>query len=339
MYVLPLSRKQELLLLPEFMKTNANLSLEQNLGKFCSEKQGSGSVFDYAASGFSYHTRSYLKVQDGCDNNCAFCRVHIARGKSSFLDAKTVVERALEIQANGYHEIVLTGVNLTMYDHEGRGLGGLLESLLAAVGPDMRFRLSSLEPDHIDDLLLRQLEDPRMQPYFHIPVQSASDRVIKRINRKYDSKHLDYVVNSLRQIKTDPFLACDIITGLPSEEDEDFEITRAFIEEKGFAHVHVFPFSPRPDTALFKARDRVPESVRDQRALILRNLSERLNALYLERQAGRENEVILETRKAGRWEGLSGNYMRLLISDAGPFLKPGDLLKVLVTGPDTARVL
>ena len=338
-YVLPLSRKQELLGLPQFLSRKADLALGQALTEFCAAKQSTGGVFDYAASGFSYHTRSYLKVQDGCDNDCAFCRVHIARGKSSFLDKRTAVERALEIQANGYHEIVLTGVNLTMYDHEGRGLGGLLESLLAAVGPDMRFRLSSLEPDHIDDFLLKQLEDPRMQPYFHIPIQSASDRVIKRINRKYDSKHLDYVVSALRQIKQDPFLACDIITGLPSEEDHDFEITRTFIEEKGFAHVHVFPFSPRPDTPLYKARDRVPESVRDQRALVLRNLSERLNTIYLERQVGRENEVILETRKAGRWEGLSGNYMRLLISDAAPFLSPGDLLRVVVTGPDTARVL
>ena len=169
-------------------------------------------MIDYAATGFSYHSRAYLKVQDGCDNNCGFCRVHIARGRSVSLDADTVTVRALELEKNGYHEIVLTGVNLTMYDHEGRGLGGLLEKLLNRLGPDMRIRLSSLEPDHIDDLLLRQLEDTRVQPYFHIPLQSASDKVIKRVNRHYSSSHLEYVIDRLRKIRKDPFLACDVIT-------------------------------------------------------------------------------------------------------------------------------
>ena len=334
--VLPLTRKHELLGLPAFFAENAGSDAVQVIDRFCSRQASEGSVFDYAASGFSYHTRSYLKVQDGCDNSCAFCRVHIARGASTFLDADTAVRRALEIEKNGYHEIVLTGVNLTMYDHEGRGLGGLLEKLLAALGPDMRLRLSSLEPDHIDDLLLKQLEDSRMQPYFHIPIQTASEKVLKRINRKYSAEHLNYVVSAVRSLRDDPFLACDIITGLPSETDEDFEITRAFIEDRGFAHVHVFPFSPRPDTPLFTARDRIPESVRDRRAAVLRDLSEKLNRQYLERQVGRENEVILETRNAGAWEGLSGNYMRLKVEGVDLFANPGDLVKVRVLDTDRA---
>ena len=201
-----------------------------------------------------------------------------------------------------------------MYDHNGKGLGGLLQQLLSAVGPDMRFRLSSLEPDHIDDLLLEQLKDPRMQPYFHIPIQSAADKVIKRINRTYSSSHLEYVIDRLREIKEDPFLACDIITGLPGEGEEEFEATRAFLERHGFAMMHVFPFSPRPDTALENANDRVPESVRDERAGILRNLSSELNRIYVERQVGRENEVILENRRQGKWHALTGNYLKVEVS-------------------------
>lgn len=337
--VLPLTRKHELLSLPEYFENNAGKDVLCVIDSFCSSPQTGGSVFDYAATGFSYHTRSYLKVQDGCDNSCAFCRVHIARGGSTFLDADTVVERALEIEKNGYHEIVLTGVNLTMYDHEGRGLGGLLEKLLANVGPDMRFRLSSLEPDHIDDLLLRQLEDRRVQPYFHIPIQTASAKVLKRINRTYSPEHLDYVVSAIRQLRPDPFLACDIITGLPSETEEDFLITRSFIEDKGFAHIHVFPFSPRPDTPLFKAKDRVPESVRDRRAADLRDLSEKLNSEYVKRQVGLENEVILETRKNGVWEGLTGNYIRVDVDNAPLFAKPGDLVKVRITDVQRATAI
>lgn len=335
--VLPLLKKPELLRLPEFINDRIGMDTLEMVRDFCSLKRPmKTSLFDFAPSEFSYHCRSYLKVQDGCDNNCGFCRVHIARGSSYSLDADTAVQRALEIEKRGYHEIVLTGVNLTMYDHTGRGLGGLLEKMLSAVGPDMRFRLSSMEPDHIDDLLLEQLKDPRMQPYFHIPIQSASDKVIKRINRKYDSSHLEYVISRLREIKGDPFLACDVITGLPAEGDEEFEFTRAFLERHGFAMMHVFPFSPRPDTALEHARDRAPESVRDERAKILRDLSLDLNRRYVERQVGLENEVILEDHKGGKWFGLTGNYLRVEVLGVPERAKCGDLVRVRLESPGTA---
>ncbi|MBP5757603.1 MAG: tRNA (N(6)-L-threonylcarbamoyladenosine(37)-C(2))-methylthiotransferase MtaB [Spirochaetales bacterium] len=336
--VLPLIRKPELLGLAEYLKNNAGDVLTA-VKEYVSSNGKTGSLFDFAPSEFSYHSRSYLKVQDGCDNNCAFCRVHIARGKSQSLDWQTVVQRALEIEKKGYHEIVLTGVNLTMYDHQGRGLGGLLEHLLEAVGPGMRFRLSSLEPDHIDDLLIRQLADPRMQPYFHIPIQSASDKVIKRINRVYDSSHLEYVISRLREVKEDPFLACDIITGLPGEDDREFEITRSFLERHGFALMHVFPFSPRPDTALENARDKVPESIRDERAAILRELSLKLNKAYVDRQIGKKAEVILEGRRTGKWYGLTGNYIKLDVMNVPDNASVGDLFPVRIISPDKAEVL
>ena len=339
--VFPLMRKPELLGLAQFMDASGTgTAILDTIRDFAKERrQGYGSLFDFAPSEFSYHSRSYLKIQDGCDNNCGFCRVHIARGPSYSLDSDIVVKRALEIEKKGYHEIVLTGVNLTMYDHTGKGLGGLLQKLLKEIGPDMRFRLSSLEPDHIDDLLLEQLRDPRMQPYFHIPIQSAADKVIKRINRTYDSAHLEFVIGQLRLIKDDPFLACDIITGLPGEGPDEFEITRSFLERHGFALMHVFPFSPRPDTALADARDRAPESVRDERALILRNLSAQLNRTYVERQVGREAEVILEGRRIGKWHGITGNYLKVDVSGAPDSASVGDLFKVRITSPTKAEVI
>ena len=338
--VLPLMRKPELLGLSAFLDEHGDMDILTAIREFAKERrEGYGGLFDFAPSQFSYHSRSYLKIQDGCDNNCGFCRVHIARGPSRSLDADEVVRRALEIEKKGYHEIVLTGVNLTMYDHTGRGLGGLLQKLLGAVGPDMRFRLSSLEPDHIDDLLLEQLKDSRMQPYFHIPIQSAADRVIKRINRTYDSSHLEYVISTLRQIKDDLFLACDIITGLPAEGDEEFEITRSFLERHGFALMHVFPFSPRPDTALYRAKDRVPENIRDERAQILRDLSAKLNRTYTERQVGKEAEIILEGRRLGHWHGLTGNYLKLDVSNVPDGAAVGDLFRVRIASTSQAEVI
>ena len=338
--VLPLMRKPELLGLSAFLDEHGELDTLSAIREFAKERrEGYGALFDFAPSQFSYHSRSYLKIQDGCDNNCGFCRVHIARGPSRSLDADEVVKRALEIEKKGYHEIVLTGVNLTMYDHTGRGLGGLLQKLLEAVGPDMRFRLSSLEPDHIDDLLLEQLKDSRMQPYFHIPIQSAADKVIKRINRTYDSSHLEYVISTLRQIKDDPFLACDIITGLPAEGDEEFETSRRFLERHGFALMHVFPFSPRPDTALYRAKDRVPENIRDERAQILRELSAKLNRAYTERQVGKEAEIILEGRRFGHWHGLTGNYLKLDVTGVPENAGVGDLFRVKIVSTSQAEVI
>ncbi len=337
--VLPLSRKPELLRLPEFFNDRIGLDVLEVLTDFVQETPlASCSNFDFAPTGFTYHCRSYLKVQDGCDNNCGFCRVHIARGRASSLDADTAVQRALEIEKNGYHEIVLTGVNLSMYDYKGNGLGGLLEKLLAKLGPDVRLRFSSMEPDHIDDRLLAQLADSRVQPHFHIPIQSAADKVIKRINRHYDSSHLDYVINKLREIKDDPFLACDIITGLPAEGEDEFEFTRQFLESHGFAMLHVFPFSPRPNTPLEKARDRAPECVRDERAKILRDLALELNKKYLDRQIGKPAEVILEEKKKGSWFGLTGNYMKVKVNGVRDGAKCGDLVPVMITSSTTAEV-
>lgn len=288
------------------------------------------SPFDYDAATFSYHCRAYLKVQDGCDNACAFCRVHVARGAAVSLDSSEVVRRALALERQGFHEIVLTGVNLTMYDHRGDGLGGLLRQLLAALGKDIRIRLSSLEPDHVDDLLLDQLADPRMQPHFHVPVQSASDTVLARVNRRYSVEHLTHVIERMRQVKDDPFIAADVITGLPAEGDAQFQETYEFFVRNQFAQMHVFPFSPRPDTPLYQAKDRVPESVRDERAAVLRSLSSRLHDDYIRRQQGKQLEVILEQQKKGAWYGLTGNYLKVRVLDVPVSAHHGDILPIVV---------
>jgi threonylcarbamoyladenosine tRNA methylthiotransferase MtaB len=324
--VVPLEKKAHLLKLASHLKASLVAGFDVRSGCL-SFADGKASVFDYDAASFSYHSRAYLKVQDGCDNNCAYCRVHIARGKALSLDSATVVERALGLEQAGFTEIMLTGVNLTMYDHEGAGLGGLLEKLLAKLGPSIRLRLSSMEPDHIDDRLIETLRDPRMQPHFHIPVQSASDIVLERVNRQYRMDHLYRVLDRLKEVKDDPFLAADVITGLPAEDETAFEKTYRFFEEQQFAQMHVFPFSPRPDTALFHAKDRVPESVRDERAALLRDLSARLHARYLVRQSGKDTEVVLQNRKGGSWHGLTGNYIEAKVIDAPPFSKEGTLVR------------
>ena len=324
--VVPLSKKAHLLKLPKHINTalQSGMNLLSSINTFVDED---ASVFDYAAASFSYHNRAYLKVQDGCDNNCSYCRVHIARGKAVSLDSDIVVERALELEKQGFSEIMLTGVNLTMYDHENDGLGGLIEKLLKALGPNIRLRLSSLEADHVDDRLLNTLKDNRMQPHFHIPVQSANDLVLKRVNRKYDKSHLIYIVNRLKEIKDDPFIAADIIAGLPGEGEEQYRETYEFLQEYGFTQLHVFPYSPRPDTDLFEAKDKVPEYLRDERAKELRDLSTQLYKSYLKRQLNKECEVVLQKRKNGEFKGVTGNYIDVIVKNTPPFAAPGMLFK------------
>ena len=325
--VFSLLEKASILELPGHIikMTTEGMSILDSVRSFV---RGERSVFSFDAQSFSYHSRAYLKIQDGCDNSCGYCRTTIARGPSRWLDPLTVVERVKKIEAQGMREVMLTGVNLTNYDHDGEGLGGLMEKILASVGPDIRFRLSSMEPDHVDDRLLDAMADPRVMPHFHIPIQTASDRVLEIIGRKYSISHVEYIIKRLREIKDDPFIACDVIAGLPGEREEDWKITYDFLEKNDFSALHVFPYSPREGTPLYGSKLKIEERVRDQRALELRKLSQRQARSYIMRQKGKTVEILAE--KNG--EGTTGNYLKAkIISPEGYLVKEGELYRGRIT--------
>lgn len=320
-------KKASLLTVAKYIKEHSDLDLYDAVRLFCIDNANKTlNPFDFDATNFKFHSRAYLKIQDGCDNNCYYCRVHIARGKSVSLPVEEVVKRAVELEHSGYHEIVLTGVNLTMYNHQSGGIGGLLEALLKALGPDMRLRFSSLEPDHIDPLFLSLIKDKRVQPHFHIPVQSASDVVLKRINRHYSQQQLREIILKVKQARPEAFLACDVIAGLPGETNEEFEVTYNFLKEMNFSQLHVFPFSPRPNTQLFNAKDRICEEVRDQRALRLRNLSEALHKAYIKSQSNKDVEIVLEKQRGEYFNALSANYLKVQI-ESKPIFKEGAIVE------------
>lgn len=307
--VFSLKEKASLLSLPSHLAAaiSSGMSLKEAIGTFterCTD------LFAFDASSFQYHSRAYLKIQDGCDNCCGYCRTTVARGPSVSLSPDAVVRRALDIEARGFHEIMLTGVNLTMYDHDGEGLGGLIEKLLGALGSGMRLRLSSMEPDHVDDRLLDTLADHRMQPHFHIPIQSASEKVLAIASRRYSIDHVEHIIERMRNAKDDPFIACDVIAGLPSEGNKEFMETYDFLERNDFSAMHVFPYSPRPGTPLYGMKNRAEERVRDERAEILRNLSAVHSRRYLERQKGKKIEILVENGS----EGTTGNYLKGSVS-------------------------
>jgi threonylcarbamoyladenosine tRNA methylthiotransferase MtaB len=295
-----------------------------------------GGEFRLAAARYSFHTRAFLKIQDGCDNRCSYCRVCIARGPSVSLDAEEILRRFRGLEAEGYREIVLTGVNLMAYKSNETGLEGLLEKILAGEERGRaRVRISSLEPEGVTESLARVLCHPRICPHFHLPLQSGSDSVLRAMGRRYTRAAALEAVRLLRAAKPGAFIAADIITGFPGETDEDHRLTENLVREMDLAALHVFPFSRRPGTAAWNMGGRVPERVARGRAASLRRLCEESLSRYAAAQTGRGLEVIIEKASAeGAWEGLSENYMTVRgtesIHERRPAAVPGDLLRVKI---------
>ncbi|OHD75400.1 MAG: tRNA (N(6)-L-threonylcarbamoyladenosine(37)-C(2))-methylthiotransferase MtaB, partial [Spirochaetes bacterium RBG_16_67_19] len=211
---------------------------EQGTGARIPKGGGSPDPFAFQVQRYSFHSRAFLKIQDGCDHRCAYCRVPLARGGSVSLDPELAVRRAGLLEQAGYREVVLTGVNLSAWRHGGEGLGELLERLLiSTVG--IRLRLSSLEPETIKPALVQALRHPRVCPHFHLPVQSGSDRVLLRMRRRYRAEQVRRAVGLLRAVRPEPFLAADLIAGFPGETEEDFQASYDLAESLGFAKLHV----------------------------------------------------------------------------------------------------
>jgi threonylcarbamoyladenosine tRNA methylthiotransferase MtaB len=279
--------------------------------------------FRFRVERYSFHSRAFLKIQDGCDHRCAYCRVPLARGGSVSLAAAAAVERARALEGSGYREVVLTGVNISSYCSSYRegelGLSGLLERLLAATD-GIRLRLSSLEPETIMPALVEVLRHPRVCPHFHLPVQSGSDAILLGMRRRYRTEQVQWAVEALRAAREGAFLAADLIAGFPGETVQDFQRTYRLAEDLGFAKLHVFPFSPRSGTPAASMPARVPERVRDERVRALTELSDRLGLRYRQGWVGREVEVVLEEqhRAAPGWQGMSANYLPCRVRGVPP---------------------
>ncbi|GHT77029.1 tRNA (N(6)-L-threonylcarbamoyladenosine(37)-C(2))-methylthiotransferase MtaB [Spirochaetia bacterium] len=247
--------------------------------------------FAFNMGDFSFHSRASLKIEDGCDHRCTYCRVSLARGSSVSLDAETALGRLRYLEERGYGEAVLTGVNINQYRSGGFDLGGLLDFLLRGT-ERIAIRLSSLEPEGITEGFLSALENPRVRPHFHLSIQSGSREVLARMGRWYTPEDIESAIRELRRRKGDPFLACDMITGFPGETAADFEETCALCERAGFAWIHAFPYSPRPGTAAFTFTGRVSEGEAVSRVDTLLALAQQGRAAYIRRWLGKTVEAL-----------------------------------------------
>ncbi len=289
--------------------------------------------FRFSAADFNFHARAFLKIQDGCDNRCAYCRVCLARGKSVSLESAVLMERLKDLESRGYREVVLTGVNIDSYRDGEMNLSDLLEKILDETS-GFRIRLSSLEPETLLSRDLSVLSHPRICPHFHVSAQSCSDTVLERMNRPYRSRSVAEAVKRLRELKDDPFIAADIIAGFPGETDEEHKETLSLLKTLNFSRIHVFPFSPRPGTAAWDMKPAVPERVTGERTAEIRSLSSVSYREYLESQVGRQLQVLLEEEKhlSGKtvWEGTSDNYLKVRIR-VGKTRERGELVNCRIT--------
>lgn len=287
-------------------------------------------ITDFTVTGFSEHTRSYIKIEDGCNRFCSYCIIPYARGRVRSKSVGAIAGEAEGLSRSGYKEIVLVGINLSAY---GQDTGaGLCDAVLAAAAPEgiERVRLGSLECDQIsDDALLKLSECKEFCPQFHLSLQSGCDRTLREMNRKYDTAFYRDLVERIRRIFPDASITTDIMVGFPGESDEDFKESCDFVRETGFARSHVFIYSEREGTPAARRHDAVDKSVRAERAHIMGDICRQCERDFLKAQCGKTEKVLFETESDGYWEGYTGNYTRVKVKSAGDL--EGKILPVVLT--------
>lgn len=273
-------------------------------------------------------TRSFLKVQDGCDNFCAYCTVPFARGRSRSISIDTAVSEAEKIAAAGVKEIVLTGVNTGDFGRKsGESFLELLKWLNDVEGIE-RYRISSIEPNLLtEDIIDWIASGTKFQPHFHIPLQSGSDTVLKDVGRKYTTEFfaekIDYIRSKMNpkpgetypdgSLKPSVFFGIDVIAGLPGETDELFQETYDFLKNRiRPAFIHIFPYSRRAGTRSAMRKDQVQDCVKTKRVEMLEGLCRSLNEEFIDSQKGVKEKVLFEESCTdGKMSGYTGNYIRV----------------------------
>jgi threonylcarbamoyladenosine tRNA methylthiotransferase MtaB len=275
-------------------------------------------------------TRPNLKIQDGCSNRCSFCIIPSVRGRSRSAPLASVIEQVGDL-ATRYCEVVLSGINLGRW---GRDLPGNLRfaDLLRAIlheTPVRRLRISSVEPmDWSQDLIELLASEPRLAKHVHLPLQSGSDAVLKRMFRKYRTRHYASRLALAHSLMPDAAIGADVMTGFPGETDEEFSETRDFIESQPFTYLHVFTYSERPGTRAAEQGTPVPIPVRQERTRILRDLSERKNLAFRRRMIGRTiSAVTLEQRGMA----LTENFLKVeLAAHFGASREPNQMVELAI---------
>ena len=282
-------------------------------------------------------TRTFLKVQDGCDYSCTFCTIPLARGKSRSDTIDNVLKSADEIAKSGVKEIVLTGVNTGDFgirngEREDRFIDLIRE--LDQVEDIERFRISSIEPNLINDEVITFVsKSKKIAPHFHIPLQSGSNKILKLMKRRYQRK---LYVDRVQKIKASMPEACigvDVIVGFPGETEEDFLETYNFLNEINISYLHVFTYSERPNTTAIEMANVVPQRERSKRSKMLRSLSEKKRRYFYDQFTGKIMDVLFEKDiEGGKVHGFTENYIRVAVDYSPDYINKIITVKLTEVG-------
>ena len=265
--------------------------------------------------GTANHTRAFFKIQDGCDRFCSYCIIPYAKGRSRSRSLENIRETVACFAENGYREVVLVGIDLTDYgkDLKGEKLSDAVRAA-ASVEGIARVRLGSLEPHNFTpEEIARLASCEKLCPQFHLSLQSGSDAVLKRMNRRYTARDYAEIVALLRASFKDCMITTDIICGFPGETEEEFLETVEFARRIRFEKVHIFPYSMREGTRAARMTDQVPNSVKDERCARLAKVCGEIRRELLNAQTGKEYDVLFETPSGGKMHGYTPNYMPVFV--------------------------
>ena len=272
-----------------------------------------GDVFGFGTVEKSLHTRTSIKVQDGCDNFCTFCIIPKVRGRAVSRPVGDIVENVRRVTANGFREIVITGVNIGRYDYEGNRFEDVLEKILEVDG-DFRVRISSIEPDGFSDRFPSLFSHPKMVPHLHLCLQSGSEKVLLQMRRMYTVKSYLDIIEKFSRTYTGFNFTTDIIVGFPGETEEEFKKTRDVAITAGFSHIHTFRYSRRDGTRAARMADQVPEKIKAERSEIIRKISDRNQLRYYFTMLGQKQRVLIEKPDVnGYAKGYGQHYIPVII--------------------------
>ncbi|MDR3277992.1 MAG: tRNA (N(6)-L-threonylcarbamoyladenosine(37)-C(2))-methylthiotransferase MtaB [Oscillospiraceae bacterium] len=288
-------------------------------------------VFEPLPADGGERTRAMLKIQDGCDNFCAYCVIPYARGRVRSLPPESAAAEAKRLASEGFRELVVTGIEISSY---GKDLGDttLVDVLRAvsAAADGARLRLGSLEPGSVTPAFCAALAAiPDLCGHFHLSLQSGCDETLRRMRRSYGAAAFFEAVTSLRRHFPDCGVTADLITGFPGETDAEFEETLAFVEKCAFSDMHVFPFSPRPGTSAADMPGQIEKQVKRARAARVRGLARTMKNAFIDSRRGRVLDVLFEREEDGVSTGHAGNYLEISVPGTG---LRGELLSVRLTG-------
>lgn len=296
---------------------------------------------EMTVSSITTHTRAFIKIQEGCNQYCSYCIIPYARGQVRSRTPENILSEINALTEKGYMEFVLTGIHIGSYglDFDDIRLIDLLERIHAIEGVK-RIRLGSIEPRLINDAFIKRIRPlTKLCDHFHLSLQSGSDTVLKRMNRKYTANEYFEAVQKLKDLYGSPSITTDIIVGFPGESDSEFEETFAFVEKIGFSEIHVFPFSKREGTPAATMKDQVDPSVKKARSERLIALGKKQQLQYINRFIDENAEIIIEERKGNEYSGHTMNYLKLSLVLEGKTLSQGSLQNVKIQSYDGEKII